>query len=286
MSIQEPQSESDLSSSSDDSLSTRKIRLRANKKKSVTLVATQENKTALTIPNSRAVLKQSDSARCLMEDISEITQSDTTMVIRSEVHSEMLSMRTELLQMQAKIQEYHTTQTNLVDTVQTMQDDTKEIRGSNTVYDDGDIETAPANDNPTRQSPLSQSSATNQDTTNLQITPGTPSTFYPFRPGERRKPESSGTMKSPTLDPDIPGQQVSANDNITTSSLQTASQLMKEGETQLQEWMTGETNTLSRGTHNSENLGIIGEWGDRINPVGKGNIRIMFQNVNGIKTYR
>ena len=129
MSIQEPQSKSDLSSSSDDSLSTRKSRLRTNKKKVVTLVATQENNTALTIPNSWAVLKQSNSAWRLMDDVSEITQSDTTLVIRSELHSKMSSMRTELLQMQAKIQEYHTTQTNLVDTVQTMQDDTKESRG-------------------------------------------------------------------------------------------------------------------------------------------------------------
>jgi len=34
-------------------------------------------------------------------------------------------------------------------------------------------------------------------------------------------------------------------------------------------------------TRNSENLGIIGEWGDRMNPEDKG----MFQNVNGITTY-
>ena len=57
-----------------------------------------------------------------------------------------------------------------------MQDDTKEIRGTLCMMMEILI--------PQRQSPLSNSSATNQDTTNMQITPVNPSNFYPFRTGE------------------------------------------------------------------------------------------------------
>jgi hypothetical protein len=60
------------------------------------------------------------------EDVPEITQSETTWMVRSKVQSEMSSMRTELIQMQTNIHEYHATQASLVDTVQMLQEDTKE----------------------------------------------------------------------------------------------------------------------------------------------------------------
>ena len=118
-------SASDLISSSDDSLSTWKSRLRAHKQRFATITPPpSKNAHPSTMTTTQA--KQPIPTHRPTEDVSKKTQSETTWMIRSKVQSEMSSMRTELIQMQTNIHEYHATQASFVDTVQMLQEDSKE----------------------------------------------------------------------------------------------------------------------------------------------------------------
>lgn len=97
----------------------------------------------------------------------------------------MSLMRIELTQMQENINKYLATQASLVATVQTMQDDTKEIRETMFMIMELLKQLQPTLTNmPMNQ--LTNSSAQQRDINNMQLVPATPSHPHHYRPGESR----------------------------------------------------------------------------------------------------
>lgn len=120
--------DSDLSSSSNDSLSTRQSRQRANKlnRKRPGIKRQRQSYAQAT----QVIAKRHPTTLKSPEEVSEITPSESTWLVGHEVQKEVVSIRCKRLQMQANIQDYQSAQETLNATMQTLKSDTEEIKGN------------------------------------------------------------------------------------------------------------------------------------------------------------
>ena len=115
--------DSDLSSGSEDSASTHKSRLQSNKLHQHCTIPATPRKSYLQVAKDQIILKGP-------EDLSEITPSDSTWRNHSAIQTEMSSFHNELLKKEHNIYDQGAAQEALQDTVTIMQQYTEENKGN------------------------------------------------------------------------------------------------------------------------------------------------------------